>query len=66
VIGSCTVKTQIQIQGEFRNPGRVISFCSHTVLKGVEMNSIIYFHVIILITIESYTLKKSLETDLIL
>jgi hypothetical protein len=32
----------------------------------LEMNSIIYFHVIILITTESYTLKKSLETDLIL
>ena len=32
----------------------------------LEMNSIIYFHVIILITKENCTLKKSLETDQIL
>jgi hypothetical protein len=32
----------------------------------LEMNSIIYFHVIILITKENCTLKKSLGTDLIL
>jgi len=32
----------------------------------LAINSIIYFHVIILITKENCTFKKSLETDLIL